>query len=545
MGRVATGVTARAIREAVAIALVAVVVLGIDLGARVLGNNDEARFPMLAQDVLARADWLHPRLDGVVYANKPVLLAWLIALVSWPVGHVTQLTAALPSAAAGLATVLLVYAFGCDLLGREAGWFAALVALTMQGLYVHARLAMPDMLMTCFITASMWMLARVIRGDEQGISWLGFYALSGVAFWSKGPAGLLPLVVALVHHVATRRSERRPPLRAIAGLALVAVFVALWYLLSALGNASATRQAIVVDQLAWYRPRLPSLANVTEPVRDAFGILFPWVLVTPLVVTQAVRFCRGRGAERDRVLLLLEWAGVTFVLITLSREQRLRYYLPLVSPLALLTGWWAAGVVVKHRRVAAIPWRVYAIVAGVVVATTAAFLVSKGWSREARVELPGSVIEIAVSAVALLAFVSALWIGVSRQRLGHAVAIASVASAVFLVATYHGEVKRRNVDYDFARVAATVHPLIEDRELVFAWGVAALPVSFYLGHAVIPVESEAELRAAVAPGTAAIVVVRDRTLPLVVGPSGMLLARERFGPGEIGVVRWAGPRRSI
>jgi 4-amino-4-deoxy-L-arabinose transferase-like glycosyltransferase len=71
----------------------AAVMVGVDLGRRILTTNDEARFPLLAQDILTRGDWLFPVLNGTVYHNKPILLAWLITLVSWPVGYVTQFTA--------------------------------------------------------------------------------------------------------------------------------------------------------------------------------------------------------------------------------------------------------------------------------------------------------------------------------------------------------------------------------------------------------------------------------------------------------------------
>ena len=74
------------------IALAGAALIGVQLAARTFATNDEARFPLLAQDILARGDWLRPRLNGVGYFNKPPLLAWLIALVSWPFGRVTEWT---------------------------------------------------------------------------------------------------------------------------------------------------------------------------------------------------------------------------------------------------------------------------------------------------------------------------------------------------------------------------------------------------------------------------------------------------------------------
>src|SRR5580765_1378505 len=141
----------------------------IDLGRRILATNDEARFAMLAQDVLARGAWLFPELNGVPYNNKPPLQVWLIALASWPAGHVTQLTAAL----AAVGTALVVFAMGRRLFGVAAGQLAALVTITTQGWFLHARLPMPDMLMTFFITAAVALLWPIVAG-RTGPWWLGF-----------------------------------------------------------------------------------------------------------------------------------------------------------------------------------------------------------------------------------------------------------------------------------------------------------------------------------------------------------------------------------
>ena len=76
---------------------VSAALLGFDLGARVLATNDEARFPMMARDILSNGHWLLPEISGVPMLNKPPLHAWLIALGAWPTGVVSQRTAVVPS----------------------------------------------------------------------------------------------------------------------------------------------------------------------------------------------------------------------------------------------------------------------------------------------------------------------------------------------------------------------------------------------------------------------------------------------------------------
>src|SRR5947207_793922 len=303
-----------------------------DLGAVVFATNDEARFPLLARDILTRGDVWFPQLNGVVYQNKPLLLAWLIALVSWPIGQVTALTSLVPSILAALALALVVYAAARDMFGADAGRYAGLVVATSQGFVIHARQAMPDMLLTLFVTVALWQGWRLTRGRPR--AWLGFYGATGLAFWTKGPAGLLPLLPLVVWAPVEDRGHRLASLGVRRGLALLAALVAPWPLIGLLGQPSGLQAAVVNDQMAWYLRRAGSGSALVAPLQNAFGILFPWVLLTPLIVVQAVRALRGRGGERDTVQLLLTWAAVTFVAVALSAQQRVRYYLPLLTPLA-------------------------------------------------------------------------------------------------------------------------------------------------------------------------------------------------------------------
>src|SRR5437762_12871646 len=99
-------------RGVVALAGVGALLLFFDVGARVLASNDEARFAVLARDILRHGTWLLPRLGETPYLNKPPLVAWLIALASWPTGEVTQSTAVWPSLLAALGIVLVTWWIG-------------------------------------------------------------------------------------------------------------------------------------------------------------------------------------------------------------------------------------------------------------------------------------------------------------------------------------------------------------------------------------------------------------------------------------------------
>jgi 4-amino-4-deoxy-L-arabinose transferase-like glycosyltransferase len=170
------------------------VLLGFDLGGRMLATNDEARFPMMARDILTNGHWLLPELSGVPLLNKPPLHAWLIAIASWPTGAVSQRTAAIPSFVGALGLVAMTCWVAQRVFAAGAGLTAGLIVATTAGVFAMARSAVPDMTLSFGIAAAM---AAFVAAELDGrrAAWVGFYGLVGVACWAKGPAGLLPIIV--------------------------------------------------------------------------------------------------------------------------------------------------------------------------------------------------------------------------------------------------------------------------------------------------------------------------------------------------------------
>lgn len=523
----------------------AAVMVGVDLGRRILTTNDEARFPLLAQDILTRGDWLFPILNGAVYQNKPILLAWLIALVSWPLGYVTQFTAVIPSAAAALATALVIFGLGRAMFGTAAGRYAALAALTTQGVFIHARIPMPDMLMTAFITASLWMLWRMVQGMPR--AWIGFYVFVGLAFWAKGPGGFMPLIIAAVWALAGRSAASWRALRLPLGVPLLALVVAPWPVVRLLHHyAAGLRRAVVQDQLLWYLPTDLRAGMVAEPVQNAFGILFPWVLVVPIVLVEAVRLLRRRGAERDAIFLLVVSFATMFAAIAVSQQQRFRYYLPLATPAALLIGWWAESVL-GRRLALKIPWRICAAAGGLLVAAGVAGVVYRHNAlTEVAVVWPAYVAQAIALVAAIGAIAAALTTGARDRRLAHAFAAAWAGCALLVVLGYHSELERRNVAYDYAGLHERMKPLLRESPVVATLGLADMPLAFYLHHPVVPAGTASNLREVVGGAGPAVAIVTDRALTSLEDGTGFtVLMHDRLALRPIAVVAYrttASPR---
>ena len=98
----------------------AIVVLAIPIGRAPIWEPNNARWILLARDMVERGHWLMPEIRGAPNEGlyKPQLFSWAIALASLPAGRVTELTGAVPSLLSAVAGVVAVF--------PSAGAFGAL-----------------------------------------------------------------------------------------------------------------------------------------------------------------------------------------------------------------------------------------------------------------------------------------------------------------------------------------------------------------------------------------------------------------------------------
>src|SRR5262249_58956896 len=111
--------------------------------------------------------------------EKSPLFIWAIAACSLAGRRVTELTAVLPAALSGVAGVGATLVLGRRLFGARAGWLSALVLATSWGYYWHARMALADIMVTCFAIGAAAALGRLgtsggrrRRGAVRGWGWV-------------------------------------------------------------------------------------------------------------------------------------------------------------------------------------------------------------------------------------------------------------------------------------------------------------------------------------------------------------------------------------
>ena len=322
--------------------VVALATLAAGLGLRDPWPADEPRFALVAREMVATGDWLFPRRNGELYADKPPLGMWLIAAAYWATGDM-RIAFLLPSLLAGLATLALVVDLARRLWGTRPALYAGVLLLISFQFAWQSRNAQLDALVVGWTTLGVYGLARhLLLGPAWGWCAVAFLAM-GCGVITKG-VGFLPVLMLLPWAVSRWQGAR--------GLAPVG---ADWRWLVAL--------LLVAPIAAWLVPMLQAVATSGDPALAAYrdNILFkqtarryadpshhvkpPWYFLVQLwplwaplslLLPWAIpawwrRVRRGDGRQH----LLLGWVVLVLAFFSLSPGKRGVYIYPVLPVLAV------------------------------------------------------------------------------------------------------------------------------------------------------------------------------------------------------------------
>src|SRR4051812_38832274 len=154
-------------RTRLALGLLALLLFFGGLGSYPLLDPDEGRYAEIPREMLLRGDFVTPRLNGVLYFEKPPLYYWLNAAAAAVVSR-PEIASRLAGAGFGLAGVGLAWLLGLAMGGRRTGLLAAIVLGTAPLYVALARTAIIDMTVTFFLSATLacFWLAQEREGDR-------------------------------------------------------------------------------------------------------------------------------------------------------------------------------------------------------------------------------------------------------------------------------------------------------------------------------------------------------------------------------------------
>ena len=311
--------------------------LFVKLGAPALFDPDEGRNAEKAREILLLHDWITPHENFAVVLDKPIFYYWLVA-ASYRAFGVSEWSARLPSALAGLGCVALIFFFARRFFGFWEGLWSSLILVTSLEFYLLARIVIFDMTLTFFTTLSLFSFFSALREEKsrRRTSWLGLmYVCLAAATLVKGPIGVvLPGIVALAYLLICRKLFLLRELGLHFGIPLFVALVAPWYYEVERLNPGYLRYFFWEENFLRY---LTPHFNRTQGWYYFFLVLavgfLPWTLWIPKALREA-----WRGRRDETMLFLLLWTVLPFIFFSFSSAKLPHYILPIFPPLALLSG---------------------------------------------------------------------------------------------------------------------------------------------------------------------------------------------------------------
>jgi 4-amino-4-deoxy-L-arabinose transferase-like glycosyltransferase len=329
----------------------------LPLLVRPLWEPDEARYAEIPREMLATGDWLTPRLNGVLYFEKPPLQYWLSAL-SMKLFGLNGAAARLPLALASGLMIWAAWRLAKRLGARDPMWAPFMAATSLLGFLVGQILTLDALFSAFLVAASVAFVEAVARRREghsaQGWMLTAFLLMAG-AMLTKGLAqvmllgGILALSLPFAwKDAALRRAVLRTAFDPLGWLFYLALVVP-WFWAVDRAHPGHAQFFFIHEHFTRFLTHEHARQGSNNWLLDKFyflGILavglLPWVAASLVGLKRSWAFLRGRGPQGEQ--RLGQWVvGVAllgvcwpFLFFTFSGSKLPPYILPVLVPLMAL-----------------------------------------------------------------------------------------------------------------------------------------------------------------------------------------------------------------
>ena len=306
-------------------------------GLRGLFNPDEGRYAEIPREMLAAGDWVIPRLNGLVYIEKPPLQYWASAIAEAVFGR-NEWAARLYTGLCGLATVLVTMMLAWRF-SRVAAWRAGIMLGSSLLFVLLGQQVTLDMGLTLWMTVAFagFCAAQEATGTRRRYFMLLCWAGTAAAFLTKGlVAGVLPVMTLILYSLLQRDFTPWRRLELLRGLPLFLALSMPWFMLIQHRLPSFFNFFFVREHFQRY---LTHIEDRYQPWWFFILILLlgclPWLLPMLRALATGWRATAPRGRFDTRRFAWL-WCVVVFVFFSTSDSKLIPYILPLFPQLALL-----------------------------------------------------------------------------------------------------------------------------------------------------------------------------------------------------------------
>ncbi|MHB1221594.1 MAG: glycosyltransferase family 39 protein [Gammaproteobacteria bacterium] len=312
------------------------------LGSYPLFTPDEGRYSEVAREMVATGDYITPRVNGVVFLDKPVLYYWLQATAIHLFG-VTEWSLRFFPAMLAVLGCLITYVTGRNLFCRKTGLLAAVILATTPLFFGGAHYADLNIEVAVFISATLFCIINALQseGQRQRRFFLAAYVLAACAFLTKGLIGIaFPGIITLLWIAILNRWDVLKKASLGTGLIIFLVLVLPWYVLAQIANPDFLHFFFIDQQLS----RFLSAQDFNNPTPIWFYApiilvgFFPWTIFLVQALGKSIGQVISDKKEHAATLFFLLWFIVVFVFFSIPHSKTVGYIFPVFPALAMLVG---------------------------------------------------------------------------------------------------------------------------------------------------------------------------------------------------------------
>ena len=490
---------ARPWRAFIAVFAISTVFMVFALGARPVSSPDEGRYIEIPREMVATGDYVLPRLDGILYFEKPPLFYWLEASAIKAFG-ISEFSMRLWPVIFGIGGVLMAFGVARKFYGRGAGLASGLILATTLLYYGLSRFIVLDAAVSVLMTATLFafLLGAEEADRRKQVRWFRWaYFAAALAVLAKGLIGMvLPGAVVVLWIALTGRWRLVRQVLIPSGLLLFFVIAVPWHVAAAMRNHDFLWFYFVHEHFLRYTTRTHHRYG---PIWYYIPVLLvgflPWTGYLWHGLREAWPKSWRLRAERPVELFLVVWATFVFVFFSISDSKLITYILPVFPPLAVLTGRVLAPVLSGEggRRMALGPWFFAVVFAVLALAVPVVLLVPKLHAIPAVREFSAVVAPLAV--VMALVFAVGAIAAVALHRRGRAGgAVVAILFTVLFGWSAVSVISGRADPKSIKPLALAIESRLQPGDTVASYGTFFYDLPVYLRRKVLIVDNVGELQ---------------------------------------------------
>lgn len=303
-------------------------------------DPDETRYSEISDIMVDTGDYVTPRLNHVVYLEKPPLAYWATAAMFKIFGE-HEFSARLFSGLCAWGCILLVFSMGSFLHDEKTGLYSAGVLSTFLYIYILGHINLLDIPLAFFVCLATWAGYRYIIGGKPLKGWLYLlYTASALAFMTKGLIGVVfPFAILILWLLIAKKGRDIIRLFSPVGLIILIAIVSPWLILVHRANQEFLWFFFVHEHFLRYTTKIHERYH---SVLYYLPVVILGVLPWAAFLIQSIRASRANGDKTSLSRIdkhfLITWIFFIFAFFSVSSSKLISYIAPIFPPIAVIFG---------------------------------------------------------------------------------------------------------------------------------------------------------------------------------------------------------------